>query len=68
MSVSPGAVLICVASMLLSSAIVLVFPGNSRADPTDPIGSENRVMLVQVSSFMFWVLLVLGIVVSLRSS
>lgn len=73
MSMSSGAVLICVASMLLGSAIFLMWSpaayghNTNIADPNDPIGSENRVMLIQVSSFMFCVLLVLGIVVSLRS-
>lgn len=60
--------MICIASMLLSSAIVLVFPGNGPADPKDPSGGENRRMLVQLSSALFWVLLVFGLITMFSSS
>lgn len=48
--------------ILYSSAFALSWPFDMAPDPNDPIGSGNRVMLIQLSSFMSSVLFIMGII------
>lgn len=67
-----GITLICMASMLLSSASLLQISAGGfgiwgTADPNDPIGSENRVMLIQLSASLSCVLFVFGLITMFSS-